>query len=405
VKTITEGDNTLAYTYGYDRQRIFMEEHANGVDRTKRYVGNCEFQTTTTGGSTTTKALTYLTSPTGIFAVVETDGDGKHTLHYILKDHLGSWTTITDADGNVEQELSYDAWGNQRDPNTWQRNWYNPALEEPMFDRGYTGHEHMTAFGLINMNGRCYDPVMSSFLSVDAYVQSPDNSQNFNRYAYCLNNPLKYTDPSGWVVLGGSMGSHTTGAVEWGTNYAPVYEPRDLGLLQLTVNAEPTGYRRGNKLEGGSGRGATNEYGGVGGWVKDKKGIHYDVYATTATKGYLGITYVSGNDYYGLMGDRYSLNTEQGRFWRDVDNAIIKSVEDNRSNEQNIWDVSVSSPSTVDFSDVTPWIPISGPFAHNENIHIYESNNPKLTSKDAIGIFTPCNVQLPGNEKAMHAIF
>ena len=253
VKTITEGGNTLAYTYGYDRQRIFMEEHANGVDRTKRYVGSCEFLTTTTGGSTTIKALTYLNSPTGIFAVVETEGDGKHTLHYVLKDHLGSWSTITDCNGAVEQELSYDAWGNRRDPDTWFRNWYNPALEEPMFDRGYTGHEHLYAFGLINMNGRCYDPVMSSFLSVDAYVQSPDNSQNFNRYAYCLNNPLKYTDPSGWVVLGGSMGSHTTGAVEWGTNYAPVYEPRDFGLLQLTVNAEPTIYSKGNEMKGGGG--------------------------------------------------------------------------------------------------------------------------------------------------------
>ena len=47
------------------------------------------------------------------------------------------------------------------------------------------------------MNGRMYDPVTSSFLSVDSYVQAPDFSQSFNRYAYCLNNPLKYTDPSG----------------------------------------------------------------------------------------------------------------------------------------------------------------------------------------------------------------
>ena len=39
--------------------------------------------------------------------------------HYILKDHLGSWTTITDAEGNVEQELSFDAWGTLRDPETW----------------------------------------------------------------------------------------------------------------------------------------------------------------------------------------------------------------------------------------------------------------------------------------------
>ena len=42
-----------------------------------------------------------------------------------------------------------------------------------------------------------YDPVLGRFLSCDNYVQEPDNSQNFNRYSYCLNNPLRYTDPSG----------------------------------------------------------------------------------------------------------------------------------------------------------------------------------------------------------------
>lgn len=64
--------------------------------------------------------------------------------------------------------------------------------------------EHFTydlnAFGLVNMNGRMYDPVMSSFLSVDRYVQQPDNSQGFNRYAYCMYNPLRYVDPSGWLM-------------------------------------------------------------------------------------------------------------------------------------------------------------------------------------------------------------
>jgi guanyl-specific ribonuclease Sa len=37
-------------------------------------------------------------------------------------------------------------------------------------------------------------------LSPDPYVQMPDFSQNFNRYSYCLNNPLRYTDPSGEIV-------------------------------------------------------------------------------------------------------------------------------------------------------------------------------------------------------------
>lgn len=85
------------------------------------------------------------------------------------------------------------------------------CTDEPMFDRGFTGYEHLYAFGLINMNGRMYDPQMSSFLSPDNYVQCPDNPQNFNRYAYCLNNPLRYTDPSGEVftelLIGAAIGA------------------------------------------------------------------------------------------------------------------------------------------------------------------------------------------------------
>ena len=49
-------------------------------------------------------------------------------------------------------------------------------------------------------NGRCYDPLMSSFLSVDAYLQDPTSAQGFNRYAYCAYNPLRYTDPTGWEM-------------------------------------------------------------------------------------------------------------------------------------------------------------------------------------------------------------
>ena len=81
---------------------------------------------------------------------------------------------------------------------------YDDTYSKPMFDRGFTGHEHLTAFGLINMNGRMYDPVMSSFLSADRYVQDPTSAQGFNRYAYCMYNPLRFVDPSGWLMGGGN---------------------------------------------------------------------------------------------------------------------------------------------------------------------------------------------------------
>ena len=214
LKDFKMGNDSLVYTYGYGHQCIAMEEHVGNTVRTKRYVGACEYVTETSGLFTLSKTLTYLSGPFGVFAVVERR-QGVNTLHYILKDNLGSWTAVTDSEGTVEQRLSYDAWGNLRDPNTWNGSFTGT----PMFDRGFTGHEHLYNFGLINMNGRMYDPMVSSFLSVDQYVQNPSNSQSFNRYAYCLNNPLRYVDPNGelWreaAIVGAIIGTFSNAAAQ-----------------------------------------------------------------------------------------------------------------------------------------------------------------------------------------------
>ena len=112
---------------------------------------------------------------------------------------------ITDNNGNVQNRYSYDAWGRPRDPKTWQLLSFNTTKVlvdfskwQPRFDRGYTGHEHLAGFGLINANGRLYDAYLQRFLSPDNDLQDPSNAQNFNRYSYCLNNPLRYTDPTGY---------------------------------------------------------------------------------------------------------------------------------------------------------------------------------------------------------------
>jgi len=67
------------------------------------------------------------------------------------------------------------------------------------------------------MNARLYDPALGRFLSPDPYVQAPDFSQSFNRYSYCLNNPLRYVDKNGefWnLIIGGLIG----GIVNWATH-------------------------------------------------------------------------------------------------------------------------------------------------------------------------------------------
>ncbi|TAF72005.1 MAG: RHS repeat-associated core domain-containing protein [Bacteroidetes bacterium] len=66
--------------------------------------------------------------------------------------------------------------------------------------RGFTFHEHLDQYGLINMNGRLYDPVLARFLQPDPVIQDPLNLQSYNAYAYVFNNPLKYIDPSGEIA-------------------------------------------------------------------------------------------------------------------------------------------------------------------------------------------------------------
>ena len=106
--------------------------------------------------------------------------------YYAFTDNLGSILCVVDEWGKKVFEASYDAWGKQ-----------TVSYDEIGMRRGYCGHDMYADLGFINMGGRLYDPTTSRFLSPDDYVQLPGNSQSYNRYSYCLNNPLKYVDSDG----------------------------------------------------------------------------------------------------------------------------------------------------------------------------------------------------------------
>lgn len=81
---------------------------------------------------------------------------------------------------------------------------------------GYTGHEHDDEYGLVNMQGRMYDPEARRFLTPDPVVADPEASQTHNRYAYVQNNPATLTDPTGlqtfdWRNSGCSFGGYISG--------------------------------------------------------------------------------------------------------------------------------------------------------------------------------------------------
>ena len=65
--------------------------------------------------------------------------------------------------------------------------------------RSYTGQRKEVEFGLSYYNSRWYDASLAHFISADTLIPQPGDSGNWDRYAYVLNNPLKYIDPSGFI--------------------------------------------------------------------------------------------------------------------------------------------------------------------------------------------------------------
>ena len=47
------------------------------------------------------------------------------------------------------------------------------------------------------MNARYYNPAEGRFISQDSYRGELDELDQWHLYAYCANNPINYTDPSG----------------------------------------------------------------------------------------------------------------------------------------------------------------------------------------------------------------
>jgi len=130
--------------------------------------------------------------------------DGLGMLSGIVTDTIQNLGYVFNAEtGNLTSRRD-----NRRNPDTWTYT----NIPATTFSRGYTGHEHIDQFSLINMNGRMYDPVLGRFLSPDPFFANPFFTQDFNRYSYVINNPLKYIDPSGYKAL---PDPYEDGPVHW----------------------------------------------------------------------------------------------------------------------------------------------------------------------------------------------
>jgi len=176
------------FYYGHDRSMYRQTLKADGKTTDTLYVKGLYERVKLPSGITEHKYNV------GNIVVTDRSNNDNDTL-YLHKDNLGSTVSITDGTGNAVQHFTYDPWGKQT---AFEASSSLVAFVSPAVSQGYTGHKMINDLGIIHMKGRVYDPTLGRFLQADPHIQAPHNSQNYNRYSYVLNNPLSYSDPSGF---------------------------------------------------------------------------------------------------------------------------------------------------------------------------------------------------------------
>ena len=189
--SITQGGQTQSWLYGPEHERYKLTapgrttwylnpgvHQGNHYEQTQYSSGTVEHRTTLYGGG----------RPIG--EVLSFDGAAPAQTRYFHSDGQGSIAAVTDSAGGVITRYQYDPWGKQT-----VIAGSNTGINQTR--QGHTGHEMLDG-GLTHMNGRLYDPVLARFVSADPYVDNPYDLQSLNRYSYVLNNPLYYTDPTGF---------------------------------------------------------------------------------------------------------------------------------------------------------------------------------------------------------------
>ncbi len=141
------------------------------------------------------------------------------TMYYYVKNLQGDIIAIADANGNIVVNYVYDAWGNilsitdgsgnDISNNIWHIGNLNPIR--------YRSYYYDTETGFYYLQSRYYDPAIRRFINADTYINANGDILGFNMYAYCGNNPVMNSDPTGEFILTAIIIGAVAGAVIGGS--------------------------------------------------------------------------------------------------------------------------------------------------------------------------------------------
>ncbi|CAC9628195.1 hypothetical protein [uncultured Gammaproteobacteria bacterium] len=208
TKSNSNDNTTFVYAPNRSRYQKTQTKASSNTTITTTYIGKLYEQIKQ---NTSTEHKHFIYADGQLIAInIKTDTtagtppipDKTRYLHY---DNLGSIDTITNGQGNIVERMAYTAFGQRRQGDGRASDPLLPIIPA-LTNRGFTGHEHIDEMGFIHMNGRVYDPSIGRFLSADPTIQHPYNTQDYNRYSYTTNNPLKYVDMNGFSWLSKTWG-------------------------------------------------------------------------------------------------------------------------------------------------------------------------------------------------------
>jgi RHS repeat-associated protein len=200
---ISSGSYSGTFYYDQNRQRYFQVVSDSSNTEQTTFVGGQLELTYAAGGATMWRHYVYAGKEP--VAIIYRESNGTNFSTYILKDHMGSVVSLLQGTWDRVNE-SFAPYGYERNAADWSS--ALPAADQTSIRylgrRGFTfqtviGQPGTTnALGLIHMNGRVMDVADGRFLSADPHMTDPGNPQDYNRYSYVRNNPLTFTDPTGF---------------------------------------------------------------------------------------------------------------------------------------------------------------------------------------------------------------
>lgn len=193
---IVGASSTFTFSYAPDRS-VWLETETGGAGNTTYRLGSPLMSIVRGSSGTTDRNYIYAGSEP---VAIDERTSSSNTIYYLLTDHQGSISGITNSAGQVVVDESFHPYGERRNPAIWADPISTSDLNtiQGITPRGYTFKETLQYMNLVDLGGRIENSVIGRFLSADPNIPDPTDPQSYNRYSYTRNNPLTYTDPTGF---------------------------------------------------------------------------------------------------------------------------------------------------------------------------------------------------------------